>query len=168
VVKDHNGYIDLETEIGAGTSFYIYFPITRSTTVDHKTDRISGGNESILVIDDDKVQRDVQRTLLEKLGYRVSAVESGEKAIEMLEQNSFDLMILDMVMPAGIDGTETYRRALKINPHQKAIIISGFSESKRVQEALSLGVGAFLRKPLTRDNIGAAVRIELDKVKASV
>jgi two-component system cell cycle sensor histidine kinase/response regulator CckA len=77
--------------------------------------------------------------------------------------NPQDLVILDMVMPGGIDGTETYRRILEICPRQKAIILSGFSESNRVFEAQKLGAGAFVRKPITKDFIAAAVRTELDR-----
>ena len=69
-----------------------------------------------------------------------------------------------MVMPDGIDGTETYRQILDINEDQKAIIISGFSESERVLEVQRLGAGAFIKKPITKNIIAAAVRTELDRV----
>jgi DNA-binding NarL/FixJ family response regulator len=68
-----------------------------------------------------------------------------------------------MIMPPGIDGTETYRRVIEINPSQRAIIVSGFAESDRVFEAQKLGVGAFVKKPLTRNTLAAAVRTELDR-----
>jgi len=117
----------------------------------------------VLVVDDDDIQREVSSQLLTKLGYRVSSVESGEKAVEYLRENPQDIVILDMVMPGRIDGAETYRRILEISPHQKAIIISGFSESDRVLEAQKLGAGAFIRKPVTKSVIAAAVRKELDR-----
>ena len=67
-------------------------------------------------------------------------------------------------MPDGIDGVETYRRALLINPNQKAIIVSGFSETERVREVQNMGAGAFVKKPLNRKTIALAVRNELDRV----
>jgi len=73
-----------------------------------------------------------------------------------------------MVMPEGIDGTETFRLILEIYPNQKALILSGFSESKRVIEAQKLGAGTFVKKPVTRKIIAAAVRSELDRVVETV
>ncbi|MEN6621008.1 MAG: response regulator, partial [Smithella sp.] len=72
-----------------------------------------------------------------------------------------DLVILDMIMDPGIDGLETYRRIVEIKPRQKAIIVSGFSETKQVCEAQKLGAGAYVRKPYVIEKLGAAVREEL-------
>ncbi len=163
VMKDHNGYIDVRSKVGEGTSFYMYFPVTREEISDTEFRNLSGGTERVLIVDDDQIQRDVVSRLLQKLGYRISAVESGEKAIEFLRHNPQDLVILDMVMPGGMDGTDTYEKILKINPAQKAIILSGFSESDRVMEAYRLGAGPFVRKPVTKNIIAAAVRSELDR-----
>lgn len=163
VVKDHNGYLDLRSKVGHGTSFYLYFPVTREDSGIDESEHLAGGTEKVLVVDDDETQREVVLKLLKKLGYRVSSVESGERAIEFLVENPQDLVVLDMIMPGGIDGTETYRQILDINPHQKAIILSGLSESDRVLEAQMLGAGAFVRKPVTKSVIAAAVRTELDR-----
>lgn len=163
VVKDHSGYLDLETKSGEGTSFYLYFPITRRSQDDKRSGAIIGGDEKILVIDDDEMQRIVSTDLLNALGYEVCAVESGEVAIEFLKENPQDLLILDMVMPPGIDGAETYRRILKIRPGQKAILASGFSETDRVREAQALGSGKFVKKPLTKSSLATSVREELDR-----
>jgi len=115
------------------------------------------------VVDDVKEQREVAMNMLESLGYQVEAVSSGEEAVEFLKDRRIDLLILDMIMDAGIDGMETYRRALEINPGQKAIIASGFSETERVRKALEMGAGAFVRKPYLLERIGLAVRKELDR-----
>jgi two-component system cell cycle sensor histidine kinase/response regulator CckA len=163
VIKDHNGYIDMATKVGQGTSFFIYLPVCRETSGIVDTNLIPGGHEKILVIDDDEIQRKVSEQLLTKLGYKVLTAESGERAIEILTIDPHDLLVLDMIMPSGIDGTETYRRVLEINPSQKAILVSGFSESNRVFEAQRLGVGAFVKKPLTKNSLAAAVRTELDR-----
>ncbi|MCK4656503.1 MAG: response regulator, partial [candidate division Zixibacteria bacterium] len=163
VVKDHEGYIDMHTVEGKGTSFYLYFPITRETTDDLGPECVIGGTETVLVVDDDSVQREVSVKILKRLGYRVNAVDCGEKAIRFLSENEQDILLLDMIMPDGIDGTETYRRAVEISPTQKALILSGFAESERVQMALKIGAGAFIRKPLTRKTLADAVRKELDR-----
>ncbi len=163
VIKDHGGIIDLHTEVGKGTSFYLYFPITRECPLETASREVPTGNESILVVDDDDVQRDVLNRLLSSLGYRVTACESGERAAEFLWNSPQALMIIDMIMPGGMDGVETYRKALQINPTQRAIIVSGFSETDKVHEAQSMGAGQFVKKPFNRSIIATAVRQELDK-----
>lgn len=163
VIKDHNGYLDLQSEVGVGTSFYLYFPITKEKIEKINSEKLNIGTEKILVVDDDDIQREVSTQLLKKLGYKVNAVTSGEQAVEFLKENPQDIVILDMVMSPGIDGTETYRQILETNSQQKAIIVSGFSESDRVFEAQKLGVGAFVKKPFTKSTIAAAVRAELDR-----
>ncbi len=165
VMEDHGGYIDCESVPGIGTSFYLYFPITGEDIKPSTAAEIIGGDENILVVDDDPQQRDVARNLLKKLGYTVETVESGEQAVEYIGHKPVDLMVLDMIMPGGIDGGQTYRKVLEINPSQKAIIVSGYAESERVHEVLKLGAGAFVRKPLTFKSIAQAVRQELDKKK---
>jgi len=163
VLKDHNGYLDMSSKVGNGTSFYLYFPVTREDIDENESEQLAGGTEKVLVVDDDDIQREVSIKLLTKLGYRVNSVESGEKAVEFLQGNPQDLVILDMVMPGGIDGAETYKQILEFSPNQRAIILSGFSESDRVFEVQRLGVGAFVRKPVTKNTIAAAVRTELDR-----
>ncbi len=165
-VKDHFGYIDIESASGKGTTVRIYLPVTRQAGP-HKSSMPAleelRGSESILVVDDVKEQREVARYLLETLGYKVDTAESGEEAVEMCRNSRYDLVILDMIMDPGIDGLETYRRILEINPDQKAVIASGFSETERVREAQQLGAGAYIKKPYTMENLAMAVRHELDK-----
>jgi len=163
VMKDHNGYLDISSKVGHGTSFYLYFPITREDAGEEEPEDLTGGNETVLVVDDDNIQREVTSQLLTKLGYRVSTVKNGEEAVRFLRENKKDIIILDMVMPGGIDGTETYRQILDFNPQQKAIVLSGFSESDRVIEVQKLGAGTFVRKPVTRRSIAVAVRTELSR-----
>ncbi len=168
VVKDHGGYLDLDSEEGKGTSFYLYFPVTRQIQKNDSIEEVAGGTESILVIDDDHVQREVSSKILGKLGYAVTVVESGEKAIQLLKERPHDLLVLDMVMPPGIDGAETYRQAVVLNPYQRAIMVSGFSETDRVMEAQKLGAGDFVKKPLTSERLATAVRRELEREKQPV
>ncbi len=167
VVKDHDGFINLQSEVGKGSVFEIYLPVSRQAVDYEAPEEMAGGSENILVVDDDPVQREVSKRLLDKLGYSVTAVESGEMAVEELSRKSYDLMLLDMVMPSGIDGTETYRRALALDHTPRAIIVSGYAESDRVRVAQELGVGEYVRKPLKLAALASAVRRELDRVEAS-
>jgi PAS domain S-box-containing protein len=166
-VKDHRGYIDIQSKEGKGTSITLYFPVTRKEFKKEldlvSLESLKGHGESVLVVDDVKEQREIASEILEKLGYTVLAVSSGEEAVNYVQDRSADLMVLDMIMEPGIDGLETYQRVLEINPHQKAIIASGYSESSRVRKAQRLGAGAYVKKPYLLEKFGRAVRVELDK-----
>jgi DNA-binding NtrC family response regulator len=100
---------------------------------------------------------------MEKLNYSVASVASGEEAIQFLKNRSVDLLVLDMIMDPGIDGYETYKRILELHPDQKAIITSGFSETKRVKAAQKLGAGAYVKKPYLLEKIGIAAKDEIHK-----
>lgn len=164
-VKDHSGYIDVRSEEGKGSTFRIYFPVTREQEVAVKSEALStymSRGESILVVDDVADQRDLAASMLGRLGYNMKAVSSGEQAVEYLKQNKADIVVLDMIMDPGIDGMETYKRILEINPSQKAIIVSGYSETDRVRKAQEMGAGPFVKKPYVLEKIGLAIRKELD------
>lgn len=166
-VQDHNGYINVESRLDKGTSFEIYFPVTREP-VEDKAEKIPlesfiGKGEKILIIDDVEEQREIASTLLTRLQYNVATVPSGEAALEYLEDHSVDLLVLDMIMDPGMDGLDTYIEILKIHPNQRAIIASGYAENERVKEAQRLGAGAYIRKPYTVEKIAQAVRTELEQ-----
>jgi CheY-like chemotaxis protein/two-component sensor histidine kinase len=153
-VKDHRGYIDVWSEEGKGTTFTLYFPVTRKELSGKQSpvpvSEYIGRGENLLVIDDIPSQRELANAILSMLNYRVTFASSGEEAVDYLTVHHADLIILDMIMDPGIDGLETYKRILKINPHQKAIIVSGFSETDRVKETQELGAGAYVKKPYIR------------------
>ena len=152
---------------GQGTTFTLYFPVTRKElTKDRSLVSIQdymGKGESILVVDDVEEQKEIASSMLKKLGYSVTSVSSGEEAVEYLKDNSADLLVLDMIMDPGIDGLDAYKRILESHPNQKALIVSGFSETDRVREAQRLGAGAYVKKPYLLEKVGLAVRTELDK-----
>ncbi len=166
-VKDHKGYVDVQSEEGKGTKFTLFFPITREDIAgETKTiplESYVGHGESVLVVDDKSEQRDLALTMLKRLGYRVNAVASGEEAIAFLQSDTAELLVLDMLMDPGIDGLETYKRTKEIKPNQKAIIVSGFAETERVKRAQELGAGEYVRKPYSLEKIGLAVRRELNR-----
>lgn len=169
IVEDHKGYIIIDTQLGAGTTFSLYFPAVHDmeTKKVRPLEQALRGDESVLVVDDDPVQRNVMDYLLSRLGYKVHTVPSGESAVEFVKRKSPDLLVLDMVMD-GIDGTETYRQVLEFKPEQKAIIASGYAMSKRVEEAVRMGAMTFISKPLTPNALAKAVRAALDAERIAV
>jgi signal transduction histidine kinase/ActR/RegA family two-component response regulator len=169
-VDDHAGSIDVQSELGKGTTVTVSFPRSLRTVSEEEAgvsdQDLEGSGEKILVVDDIKDQREMARQLLEKLGYSVETVDSGERAVEYIRENDADLILLDMIMDPGIDGYDTYRRVLEVRPGTRAIIASGFSETERVREAIKLGVGEYIMKPYTLKKIGAAVKAELGRSRA--
>jgi PAS domain S-box-containing protein len=166
-VKDHHGYINVQSEEGKGSTFTLYFPVTRediaAEAVAVAISEYMGSGKSILVVDDVKEQRDLAAGMLRTLNYNVSSVSSGEEAVAYMKEHKVDLIVLDMIMDPGMDGLDTYRSILEIRPKQKAIIVSGFSETERVKAAKALGSGAYVRKPYIKEKLGLAVRKEMDR-----
>ncbi len=166
-VKDHKGYIDIQTVEGKGASFSLYFPVTRKEADKDRSitlvEEFMGNGETVLVVDDVEEQREIASMLLTKLEYLPSTVSSGEEAVEYMKTNSADLLVLDMIMDPGIDGLDTYEKILELHPGQKAIIASGFSETNRVRKTQKLGAGQYVKKPYTLEKIGFAVKAELEK-----
>jgi signal transduction histidine kinase len=166
-VKDHKGHIDVESVLGKGTTFTLYFPPTAEEMIQIQQSlparEYVGKGESILIVDDVNDQREITAEMLHGLGYSVKTAASGEEAVASLEKAPVDLLVMDMFMEPGMDGLDTYRRAIQLQPRQKAIIISGYAETWRVKEAQKLGAGAYVKKPFLLSEIGAAIRAELDK-----
>jgi PAS domain S-box-containing protein len=162
VVEDHRGCMELESEEGVGTTFRVYLPASDEPMKEKVLGPIVGGKETLLVVDDDQLQREVTRDLLQILGYRVYLAASGEEALERLESRPADLLLLDLMMPPGMDGVETYRRVLARRPEQRTIILSGVAEPEMVLQLQSMGAGECLRKPVPIDRLARVVREELD------
>lgn len=162
-VQDHKGYINVKTS-EKGTVFELYFPATREKLVAEGeavlVEDYLGHGERVLVVDDEERQREIACGILDKLGYTVEAVSSGEEAVRYLKKQSVDLIVLDMIMPKGINGREAYERIVKIHPGQKVVIASGFSETADVKKTQKLGAGKYIKKPYTLERIGLAVKEE--------
>ena len=169
VIKDHGGYYDIISEPGRGTEFLLYFPTIEKADFAHKDSAQNlRGVEEILVVDDEASQRDIAEALLTSLGYQVSTVKNGRQAVEYLKHHSVDLVVLDMIMESDFDGLSTYEEIIKIHPNQKTVIVSGFSQTERVEKMLKLGAGQYIRKPYTRTVLGRAVRLVLNTNTANV
>ena len=165
-MQDHNGYINVRSS-EKGTVFELYFPTTREQVADEgeqvRLDDYLGHGEKILVVDDEERQREIAGEILTRLGYTAEVVSSGEEAIEYVKENPVDLIVLDMVMPKGINGRKTYEEIIKIHPGQKAVIASGYTKTKEVDLAQELGAGKYIKKPYTLAKVGVAVKEELEK-----
>lgn len=166
-VQDLNGFIDIRSRIGRGTTVDLFFPATfekeMSKPLNNDLTEYLGRGEGILVVDDNAEHREIAIRMLTRLGYSVTAVESGQAAIARYEQDYRpDLVVLDMQLEPGLDGLSTFNRIQDFFPQQKAVIASGFAESSRVKKARNLGVGAYIKKPYSLKEIGAAVRYVLD------
>jgi PAS domain S-box-containing protein len=166
VVQDHSGYIDVKTD-SEGTRFDLFFPITREKLIEKdgsvSPHQFRGNGEKILIVDDEKNQRDIAGEMLESMGYETSTAASGEAAVDYLKAHTADLIVLDMIMDPGMNGRETYECILKDHPGQKAIIVSGYAETGDVKKMQQMGAGAFVKKPLTLERLGRAVKEEITK-----
>jgi CheY-like chemotaxis protein len=166
IVQDHEGYIDVKSS-KQGTTFEIYLPVIRDDIrikdIPISINEYMGNGEMVLVVDDEKSQREITCKMVETLGYRSEAVPGGEDAVEYLKGHNADIILLDMIMAPGIGGRETYERIIKLNPKQKAIIVSGFVETDEIKETQRMGAGAYIKKPLILQKLGEAIKEELGR-----
>lgn len=160
-MEDHNGKVLVESDDN-GTSFQLYFPRSEEKVIEQAendaTDKLTGSNEHILVVDDEPQLRDLASQILRSMTYKVDSVCSGELAIKFVKDNPVDLIVMDMVMEPGINGRQTYEEILKLYPDQKAVVVSGFSESDDIKAALELGAGRFIKKPYSMARLGRVVK----------
>ena len=159
VVADHGGSIDVRSTPEQGSTFSVYFPVSRQpvSPLDRDLSIPRGSGETVLLVDDDPLQREVVCALCESLGYRCETVESGERALSEFARLRPDLLLLDMVM-GGIDGAETLRRLRDQNHQVPAILVSGYAQPERVEVARQAGAVEFLAKPLTRAILARALK----------
>ena len=165
VIKDHNSYYDVFSEVDKGTEFVIYFPIVKDAKpIKELIEKIDyRGTESLLIVDDNNEQREVGTLLLSDLGYKINSVTNGRDAVEYIKNNSVDLVLLAMIMEDDFDGYDTYCEIIKFKPEQKIIIVSGYSATSKVIEMQKMGAGPYIKKPYTRDKVAGTIRQCLDK-----
>ncbi len=167
IVRNHGGYMHISSVEDVGTCVEIHLPIS-----DHAEDNlpvgvepiVPGGDETILVVDDEPSLLRSARRVLEKKGYTTLLADRGSRAVETFRErhDRIQLVLLDMVMPE-MDGGEVFRELRKIDPDVKVILSSGFSSGGRAGELMREGIRAFVQKPYTVNALGAAVRRVLDQ-----
>jgi len=167
IVKNHNGYIMCYSEPDEGTIFKIYFPVIEKEIerVESKEEKvhIKGGNETILLVDDEEAIRELGKDILTRFGYTVLMASDGETALEIYRENKkeISLVILDIIMP-GMGGRKCLEELLKINPELRIVIASGYSMNGPSKEVLKAGAKGFIGKPYNINQILKAVRETLD------
>ena len=161
IIKAHDGYIDVESRKGHGTTFKIYLPVS-NRKVAGKTELAQEpvkGSETVLLVDDEETVIDVGRQMLERMGYTVLAARSGKDAIELYRahKDAIHIVILDLIMPE-MSGGETYDEIKKTNPHVKVLLSSGYSKDSRATEILARGCNGFIQKPYTMKGLSLRIR----------
>jgi len=168
VVQSHHGFIDVESEVGRGTTFRLYFPIP--PTSEHVSDIPSniesfstGGIETILLVEDEEALIEMVRLLLESKGYNVFTAQDGKKAVEMFKQhkNEIDIVLTDMGLP-GMTGVDEFKILKEIAPNVKVIFASGFFEPVIKSDLYIAGAKGFIQKPYSPGEILQKIREVLD------
>ena len=169
IVKQHDGWIEVASAVGQGSTFKVFLPTSDQTAQAGKdgTDPaafVRGGDETVLVVEDEPVLRDMAHVILEELGYRILDAATGKEALEAQRKDpaKIDLLLTDVVMPEGISGVELAERLLELQPGLKVIFTSGYTMDELSDAFLSKNNARFLQKPYTRVTLARAVRQSLD------
>jgi PAS domain S-box-containing protein len=166
IIKDHSGYIDVDSEQGRGSTFTIYLPATEKKVEEAvlPTEQIVKGTGTILLVEDEERILEVGVKMLERLGYTVLEARNGREAVEIYKENKdkIDLVILDMIMPR-MGGGEAYDRMKEINPNLKVLLSSGYSIDSQAQEILKRGCDGFIQKVFGMQELSQRIREVLDK-----
>ncbi|HAJ79182.1 MAG TPA: hypothetical protein DCO75_05375 [Fibrobacteres bacterium] len=166
IIKKHDGFIDLESELGKGTTFFIYLPAseTQFVNINKPDDTVKNlrGSGRILIMDDEDFIQDVAGTMLEMLGYDVVTVANGEEALDQVKrsldnENRFKIAILDLTIPGGMGGVDTVKAIRKIDPGIKAIASSGYSTDPVMSDPKFFGFSATITKPYLKDELGTVI-----------
>jgi signal transduction histidine kinase/ligand-binding sensor domain-containing protein/CheY-like chemotaxis protein len=166
IVKNHNGDISVYSEPGQGTSFHLFFPKIegKAEPENKQTEKVPGGKERILLVDDEKALTEMGTQMLERLGYEVEGISNPLNALEFfrLEPDRFQLIISDLTMP-HMTGIQLAEEIKKIKPHIPVIICSGYSASLTGEQINALGIGDFIMKPVIKSELAQVVRKVLDR-----
>jgi CheY-like chemotaxis protein len=169
IIKQHNGYINVYSEPGRGTTFKIYLPALRVAAAEKQPSErahpkeLPRGTETVLVAEDDDALRKLCRIVLEEYGYRVIDAEDGEEAVNKFRehQDAVQLAIFDIIMPKK-SGRETYEEISKIRPGMKVIFMSGYTADKILTERVLEERMELILKPIAPDDLLRKVREVLD------
>jgi two-component system, cell cycle sensor histidine kinase and response regulator CckA len=171
VVQSHHGFIDVESTVGHGTTFRMYFPIPylNNQLMDAPSameSLSSGGTETILIVEDEHALIEMVRVLLESKGYKVLAALDGKEAVEIYKQNKDEiaLVLTDLGLP-GITGMDVFKKLKEVTPNVSVIFASGFFEPEVKSELYKAGAKGFIQKPYSPNEVLQRVREVLDENK---
>ncbi len=162
IIKQHQGFIDVYSEINIGSTFNVYFPVveTQKDANEDKNKRMSIKKQSglVLIIDDEATMRHVAHEMLAECGYKVITASSGDEGIQIykIKRSEINLVLLDMIMPK-MSGEEVYHELIGIDPGIKVVLTSGFKKDEKVERIMKKGIRYFLQKPYTIQRISAIV-----------
>ena len=170
IVKQHEGWIEVSSQLRLGTTFLVLFPARSEAIPLRRTEpapapQLRGGKETILVVEDEPVLRDMAHVILEDCGYQVFEAGSGVEALQVWQRHpdAIDLVLTDVVMPEGMSGMELAQKLLPVKPSLKIIFASGYSMDELDTEFIRQGHALFLQKPYTHVSLAKAVRECLDR-----
>ncbi len=167
IIQDYHGFIRVESELGKGTTFYVHIPVLQqetSTADEVKTDEpLPTGTERILVVDDESMIANLNKTILEQLGYEVTATTQSLDALEKIrtDPDQFDLIITDQTMP-NLTGAELAQEVLSIKHNMPIILCTGYSSVLSEEDALAIGIKKYVKKPVNRTALAKIVRQVMD------
>jgi PAS domain S-box-containing protein len=164
IVKGHGGYIDVESEMGAGSVFFVYLPATdQPPAPEAKAGRqAEPGAGTVLLVDDELSVLEVTARMLERLGYTVVMAASGHEALTLYrgDPGRFRLVILDMIMPET-GGGEVFDELKRINPEVRVLLASGYSMQGQARTIMNRGCTGFIQKPFTMDDLALKLQAAL-------
>lgn len=169
IVKRHGGYITLDSQVGEGTTFYIYLPASPGVEEGYgKKQKNSQGKGRVLVMDDEEMLRDVVGEMLSLIGFEAVFARDGAEAVELYRRNLeighiFDAVIIDLTIPGGMGGKQTVQKLLEIDPKVKAIVTSGYFDDPVISQYEKFGFKGFVPKPYRIEDL-AKVMLEIQKV----
>ena len=164
IVRSHDGVITVSSQLGKGSTFDVYLPLIEDYTEKGApaAPEIPGGNEHVLLVDDEPALTMLGKQVLQGLGYQVTTCARGDEALELFRASheEFDIVITDMTMP-GMTGAQLSEELLKIKPGVPIILCTGFSEIMTQAKAEEIGIKAYMEKPLERRTLAKAIRVAL-------
>ncbi len=167
IVKQHSGVVTVKSQIGEGSLFRIYLPRQEGITssIEGNIERIEllGGDETVLVVEDDDSVRATVKHLLSNLGYRILEARDGQAGYEIAKEvdDPIALLLTDLVMP-NLDGTELYHKIRKLRPEIKVLFMSGYTDDTIREHGLTLEHSDFLSKPFTVGVLASKIREKID------